>query len=447
MNPSFPNYNMSARFRWEGDLLVGPVAEMIDTIDGVLLPRGPPSTGPFSTGQWSVMIRKPAGFKEWRVGFAWTAETQRSSAMYALWQVVIRDSSAGLKPVWGIEPVGRDLGDKRKSEYYGLIGAPYWLRDHARAGSDFVATMVCLDQPLNIPPAQPPASCLTTRDITTFGKQTPLFVAKPVSNLVSLVDVEQLISPQAFDVSLVFAEANTLVWAKADSLTAESGSFRELLSSNFAEGELTLGGPLQPAPRLTLEAAPEFDGSAAKFYIIRVYNASRETFTAVLTWIHRGQITLTNPADEASDLPVAKRARTSASSTASTSTTPAGQDSAPAISWRSAFEAAVALEIPRLKDLALVKFKTTLTVENVVTQLFSPLSVAYADVREVAMEFAVANSKASQRRGGGRRCRTRPGWDRLRAGWRLRSSWRRDSRSKWSEVGQAGWAGGEVGGH
>lgn len=63
----------------------------------------------------------------------------------------------------------------------------------------------------------------------------------------------------------------------------------------------------------------------------------------------------------------------------------------PTLTWERAYWAGRHFRDQALKRAALHEFERRLTVANVGGELFGPMSAAYADVREAALKFAVAN--------------------------------------------------------
>ncbi|GAA5877199.1 hypothetical protein JCM3774_000115 [Rhodotorula dairenensis] len=66
------------------------------------------------------------------------------------------------------------------------------------------------------------------------------------------------------------------------------------------------------------------------------------------------------------------------------------------VSPKSVYRLAHLLQLDELQQIALDKFASSLTVNGAATELFSPVSIAYDELRKAAIEFAVKNWKAVQ---------------------------------------------------
>lgn len=77
------SFDMSDQFKWEGNVLRGPVKLLTDT--KLILPRGPPESAPFNTGQWTLSLRKEGS--GWSMHKYWSKESTRADDVVLEWKV------------------------------------------------------------------------------------------------------------------------------------------------------------------------------------------------------------------------------------------------------------------------------------------------------------------------------------------------------------------------
>lgn len=230
---------------------------------------------------------------------------------------------------------------------------------------------------------------------------------------VTLGLTELMSSPQPFDVRFAFPKTKQLLWASSKLLMQESPYFSDLFSSTplekashyhdsngVAENGASAGGKRDHL-ELSLDAEPSaIRPDQLAFYSITVTSPSYSSLKAVLLWITTKQIVFTSGSN------VEAQAETDAISDSNSDSDGSGSQRSskrhktkrstgnlhclPAISWSAAFRAAYLLKLPALVTLALAEYARTLTADNVARELFSRLSAAFLDVREVGLQFAVA---------------------------------------------------------
>ena len=129
---------MTDQFKWEGNVLRGPFKHLID--NKLDLPRGPPESAPFNTGQWSLSIRREGnGFNLYEY---WTPETVRAEDVNLCWGV---SNESDLKnPPDPISETVHVKFDHPLALWNVSDEAADWnVDEHVAAGSEFRMTVDC----------------------------------------------------------------------------------------------------------------------------------------------------------------------------------------------------------------------------------------------------------------------------------------------------------------
>ncbi|GAA5878127.1 hypothetical protein JCM1840_002250 [Sporobolomyces johnsonii] len=218
-----------------------------------------------------------------------------------------------------------------------------------------------------------------------------------------------------------FPRTSRQLWSNEDNLRKISTYYDSLLSSDFAEGSTS--SQVVPSssslPDYTYEDSdaetdgPEFgwkvkskkgeeqdqhveqdqkkEIGGAPFKTVTVVDTAFTTYFAVLVWIATGYIQFAPLRSKfKSDNKGDKQAR------AAEIDNLYGQSDSqltPPTSPKSLYRLAHLLELPDLVQLALDNFRSQLNPVNVAYELYSDVSCSYEAIRDIALEFAVANWK------------------------------------------------------
>ncbi len=214
-------------------------------------------------------------------------------------------------------------------------------------------------------------------------------------------------SPQPIDVVFFFSNSTTELRFSSALLTANSPFFRRLLEdatrppTNQAAAMPAFGSSASDGREpFSIQLAPALAGQAHKNPALRphtftVANIDPDSFAALVLYTITGHIKFPPPASQDLDEdPAAARAskrRKPGPVPMGAYTPPPIADSSPVASWKAVCLAADTLGLPGVKSPALAAFKESLTLKNVVGELFGPTSAAHTEVREVAVKFARDN--------------------------------------------------------
>ncbi|GAA5905973.1 hypothetical protein JCM5296_001305 [Sporobolomyces johnsonii] len=226
------------------------------------------------------------------------------------------------------------------------------------------------------------------------------------------------------DVCFQFPRTSCQLWSNEDNLRKLSTYYDSLLSSDFAEGSTSS----QAVPSFSSLAEYTYDDSDVEtdalklgwkatskkgekqaqhkkqgqnmerggvpFKTVTIVDTAYTTYSAVLVWIATGYIRFaplrskfkSGDKGDKSD----KQARA-----AEVNKIFSRRDSQlpPPVSPKSVYRLAHLLEIPDLLQLALDNFKSQLSPANVAYELYSDVSCSYEAIRDVALDFTVANWK------------------------------------------------------
>lgn len=204
------------------------------------------------------------------------------------------------------------------------------------------------------------------------------------------------------DVRFRFKNHRTL-WGNAELLKSQSPYFEGLLSSDFSEGkritvaEMRKGGSPRSMTELFDDSDEEGSGSGdeatvesegrlscdSSFHSINISDTSYTTYRAVLWYLSTGHIHF-KPSLRSSLSAQAKSCRIHLGETSSPSRSLPVFPSSP----KSVYRLAHFLGLDDLCLLALQALRTSLTPDNILTELFSDISTAYPDVADVMLDAA-----------------------------------------------------------
>ncbi|GAA5886308.1 hypothetical protein JCM5296_003556 [Sporobolomyces johnsonii] len=226
---------------------------------------------------------------------------------------------------------------------------------------------------------------------------------------------------RSHNVCFDFPRTSRQLWSNEDNLRKISPYYNSLLSSDFAEGstssqaissssslpdytyedsdaetdELELGCKVKSKKGEEQDQHEEQDQKkeigGTPFKTVTIVDTAYTTYFAILVWFATGYISFAPLRSKfKSDDRGAKQARA-----AELDKIVSESDSQlpPPASPKSVYRLAHLLELPELLQLALDNFRSQLSPANVAYELFSDVSCSYDAVRDVALEFAVANSK------------------------------------------------------
>ncbi|GAA5960393.1 hypothetical protein JCM3765_007496 [Sporobolomyces pararoseus] len=226
------------------------------------------------------------------------------------------------------------------------------------------------------------------------------------------------------DVCISFPRSGRCLWANQAALTKVSPYFRSLFSSGFKETKyltpLSVGNSEGEEATKKEEEIPLQDDShyledsdadneepvespssttSPSYITISFTHHSYNTFLSLLCWLSTREIVFASLRSTI-EYPCGRRLEgegQSSSQRINMAMKPFWIDpprAPPAASPRSIYRLAHYLQlVGPLQDLALNNFKSQLTVENVMKELYSDIASQYWEIRDVAMEFAVKNWK------------------------------------------------------
>ncbi|GAA5862955.1 hypothetical protein JCM1840_002338 [Sporobolomyces johnsonii] len=232
-----------------------------------------------------------------------------------------------------------------------------------------------------------------------------------------------VVHPSPNNVCFDFPRTSRQLWSNEDNLRKLSAYYDSLLSSDFAEGstssqavpkssslaeytyddsdaetdELELGCKVKSkkdekqAQHQERDQKKENDG--APFKTVTITDTAYTTYYALLVWMATGYIRFAPLRSKfRSAEGGSKQARATEIDKLLSQQSDAQQFPPPA-SPKSVYRLAHLLELPDLVQLALDNFKSQINPANVAYELYSDVSCYYNPIRDVALEFAVANWK------------------------------------------------------
>ncbi|KAK4700288.1 hypothetical protein P7C70_g5963, partial [Phenoliferia sp. Uapishka_3] len=237
-----------------------------------------------------------------------------------------------------------------------------------------------------------------------FGEIFP----RNVDFFTTLIDLMQglLTSPHHNNVCLSFPrDGGRELWANAEFLADTCPYFKTLLQSGFSENQGS-----RP-PKLTVKRTPlEFNDSdddealakpvatsspgctcASSHHMIEITQSSYVTYRAILCWIYTSFIEWAPLSSSFSDDGQRSKARLA------TLVQKRPKLPTPA-SPKSVYRLSHFLELKELQKLALQAFKSQLSVDNVMEELFSETSGTYSEVMELLIEFVIANREGIRKK-------------------------------------------------
>ncbi len=395
---------MSKSFKWVDGRLCGPVSE-IDAAGepGRAMPVGPLASAPFNSGRWIIGITKDEG--KWSLWFEWNDQTDRGADLFITCAITDRTDGSPLRCLTGRVEIGDILINPEWIDTSVVYSSVTQLNKLLAAGSEFSLTVACpslrdQDQ-ANKLKAQTVNSHLFGTDLSLRSRRRqPKF---DLTNSTPMLVAGMMSSPQPFDVRFIFPGAEQApLWFSSTILKQEIPYFAKLFDnldqpsnqssartgSSVASDSLPSPLAVQIEARLETQPAPNL-----VFRTCRVTSPDRDTFAALLLWHLTNHITFAPLGPKTPACAPVKGARSGKRAPKRQRIAPAGAleqpSSAPAAAWEGAFLAAALLESAPLRGLALAAFRKALAIGNVVQALFGPLSVAHAEVRDVALGFAV----------------------------------------------------------
>ena len=130
---------MSEQFKWEGNVLRGPVALLVG--QQIQLPRGPPEAAPFNTGKWSLRLSSTS--EGWQLHKFWTSSTTRAADLSVTWSVTNPANPTSPPPFTKSDKIGAILRRPQSSGSYGSEPVELSCDEHVGTGSQFALEVIC----------------------------------------------------------------------------------------------------------------------------------------------------------------------------------------------------------------------------------------------------------------------------------------------------------------